>query len=548
MNPLLILIAILLFGVGASTGYLVKSAQVAKAAASPDSSGRPQSSSSLPDGKEQGGKSITLTPTTQEEGGSPTSAETFLKRISKISSGEDDLRESIARGEAVLALDPSQITEALSGVEKMKGGLERQNLRMQLLSRWAKSDPRAALAYAQSHGDDMEKQVAVMNLVVAWGVKDLPAAKAWVLSLPPGRERNETLQGLIGGIAQKDPAAAVEMAGTMTDDPSQIGQYIALNAWASKDADAAISYVSKLPEGSGKKQAFQTLLTTLSLQDPAKAITLLDQIPPGEQLNQALNQISSSWAQSDPKAALDWANQQSDPVVKAQVLGGVIQSIARNDPKGALDLALSLPSGATRDDSIQSVLFQMARTDPQGAINYATNLPSSDFKNNLFSDLALQWARYDPQGALAWYRSLTDQTLRDHVAGNIISGLYTSDQQTALIMLNSFPEGSVQRGNVATAIAFSMMHRDPQGAVSFVQSLPEGKSKDLAAGNLSVQIFQIDPQSIINFASRIVDSDIRSNAQQSIVRRWMRNDPAAATQWVNSSSLPQDVKTRLLHQ
>jgi hypothetical protein len=47
-------------------------------------------------------------------------------------------------------------------------------------------------------------------------------------------------------------------------------------------------------------------------------------------------------------------------------------------------------------------------------------------------------------------------------------------------------------------------------------------------------------------ASGITDPSQRSMAQQNVVRTWMKNDSAAATQWINSSSLPQDVKNRLL--
>jgi hypothetical protein len=57
---------------------------------------------------------------------------------------------------------------------------------------------------------------------------------------------------------------------------------------------------------------------------------------------------------------------------------------------------------------------------------------------------------------------------------------------------------------------------------------------------------QSDPQSAIGLASGLEDADLRSKAQQSVVTRWMRVDPAAAAQWVNSSSLPQDEKNRLL--
>jgi hypothetical protein len=99
-----------------------------------------------------------------------------------------------------------------------------------------------------------------------------------------------------------------------------------------------------------------------------------------------------------------------------------------------------------------------------------------------------------------------------------------------------------------TGIAFSLMHNDPQGAVAFVQSLPQGKSKDQVAQNLSMNIARTDAQAAIALASGIADPTQRSSAQQGVVRTWMRNDSAAATQWVNSSSLPQDVKNRLLQQ
>jgi hypothetical protein len=57
-----------------------------------------------------------------------------------------------------------------------------------------------------------------------------------------------------------------------------------------------------------------------------------------------------------------------------------------------------------------------------------------------------------------------------------------------------------------------------------------------------------DPRSAIGLASGIANADDRSKAQQNVVRRWKRRDPAAATQWINSSSLPQDVKASLLQQ
>ncbi|MFZ0615052.1 MAG: hypothetical protein WAN16_01190 [Chthoniobacterales bacterium] len=293
-----------------------------------------------------------------------------------------------------------------------------------------------------------------------------------------------------------------------------------INNLGAKAADAAIAYVTQLPAGPMKSRGLQALLVTLAQKDPTKAVGLLDQISPGEPLSQALTFIGASWAMTDKKAALDWANQQADPQVKSQILAGVTQGMAQkamdlNEPNRALEILQSLPAGDSRENGIQSVLFQLSQNDSKGAVGYAMKLPSSENRDNMISSLADRWMRNDPQGALDWYGALTDPKLKERVSGNMIGILYSNDQKAAINMLNS---------------------------------LPEGISKDDAAVNISMSMVKIDPQSAIGLVSGIANAYRRSSAQKRIVSTWMRNDPSAATQWVNSSSLPQDVKELVLEQ
>jgi len=60
-----------------------------------------------------------------------------------------------------------------------------------------------------------------------------------------------------------------------------------------------------------------------------------------------------------------------------------------------------------------------------------------------------------------------------------------------------------------------------------------------------------DPQAAMDMATGIGDSNLRTEAQERVVMNWFWKDPAAATQWIatqwiNRSSLPQEVKTALL--
>lgn len=90
--------------------------------------------------------------------------------------------------------------------------------------------------------------------------------------------------------------------------------------------------------------------------------------------------------------------------------------------------------------------------------------------------------------------------------------------------------------------------KNPNSAFQLAQSLPAGNIRDKCINRSLGSMARSDPQSAIVLASGIASADLRSKAQQSVVKIWMRNNPAAATKWINSSSLPQDVKTRLLEQ
>jgi hypothetical protein len=50
----------------------------------------------------------------------------------------------------------------------------------------------------------------------------------------------------------------------------------------------------------------------------------------------------------------------------------------------------------------------------------------------------------------------------------------------------------------------------------------------------------------MDMASGIGDSKLRTEAQKNVVEQWSKKDPAAATQWIKSSALPQQLNTQLL--
>ena len=248
MNPLqillAILLAILLFGAGVSTGYLVKSSEVAKTSTSGSTASTSKTSESRTEVREQAEKTITLHQPEGQPAVVSSSGEGFMERIAKSGAEGSPMKRYAAWSEAVQALNPTQIANALAEVQGMKDSRELMQLRMMLLSRWAESDPKAALGYAQGLGSAAEKRQAFSSVISSWGAKDFPAAKAWVEALPSGMLRKEAMQTLLMAEAQRNPAAAMGLAESLPSDQALFATMVALGSWVSKDVDAAVSEIA----------------------------------------------------------------------------------------------------------------------------------------------------------------------------------------------------------------------------------------------------------------------------------------------------------------
>ena len=57
-----------------------------------------------------------------------------------------------------------------------------------------------------------------------------------------------------------------------------------------------------------------------------------------------------------------------------------------------------------------------------------------------------------------------------------------------------------------------------------------------------------NPEYSAAYATALSDENRRHNAIRDAARNWLRNDPAAATKWLNSTDLPDERKKELIDQ
>jgi hypothetical protein len=106
-------------------------------------------------------------------------------------------------------------------------------------------------------------------------------------------------------------------------------------------------------------------------------------------------------------------------------------------------------------------------------------------------------------------------------------------------------------GPVRQRAAESLINRwgqtDPYRAAAWLGTLPQGASRDSTVVAFSRQISANDPQSAVEWAQTIGNDATRNSQLESIVTSWVKTDAKSAMAWIAQSSLPQNLKDRLMN-
>jgi hypothetical protein len=87
---------------------------------------------------------------------------------------------------------------------------------------------------------------------------------------------------------------------------------------------------------------------------------------------------------------------------------------------------------------------------------------------------------------------------------------------------------------------------DPAGAGQWLAALPDDEGKQNVVQNYVNNISYQYPEMAAPWAEAMTDPQQRDQAMQNVPRQWMRTDSTSAKAWITKSSLPDDVKQRLM--
>ena len=363
---------------------------------------------------------------------------------------------------------------------------------------WAKSDPEAAFAWANQQTNTKVKDLILGGVITSMASKDIKGAFAYIQSLSPGASEEKTIPEAFKMAAYNDFQGALAVMQSLpkgrTKDLATKGiiLHLSISGDGDRDAQAAWDMVSAIDDTG--------IRTELQLKCPSSQNA----------------DILTRWAVKHPDAAIQWM--------------------------------LSLPAGKSKDLALGRICRGMYYDNPQAAWYLASVIGDEGIRNQAKGFVAWEWYKKDRAAARQWMLSLPAGPARDVALMSLRDGLTMDrriDFQNLMDLYLRISDTRV-RTELLDSDSFLWCYQDRASATQWMQSLPAGPNKDSVAKGMSRALAANDPQAAFDIAAGIGDFKLRTTALKNVVEQWSKKDPAAATQWIKNSALPQEVKTQLL--
>jgi hypothetical protein len=341
--------------------------------------------------------------------------------------------DSLPMGERIMAsfllfgrwaeVDPTAAM-AFSNTMGMAGGFVRPTI----LQNWASVDPANAAQYYQDNPREfammdmmggrgpMSGQGGASIIATEWARQDPSAALAWANSLKTGK--SEAISAVVGEVAKTDPQKAAGMLAGMSPEERKAAYPTVASQYGASNFAEAQAWVRTLPAES-QEAALASAIGGLATKDPAAAAAQFKLLKAGEAKDRMLPDIVKALAMKSPQEAGQLILTQGGEEGQRDAMRSLMPSWTAQDPVAALDYVKDLKAGPVRDRAAEAVIWSDKTTPRATLIQTADLIEDKDAQNRAISITASGWMREDPVAAKAYVES---SALSDEVKQRIISG------------------------------------------------------------------------------------------------------------------------------
>jgi hypothetical protein len=440
-----------------------------------------------------------------------------------------------------------------------------------IAAQWAMEDPVAAAARIQQLPTKLQMD-GVASIGKAWASKDPQAAMAWAQAFPQANIKNKAVTAVIGGMAAKNPDAAMAALDRISPSARREGISAIFQTLVNSDFDGALAKASGLTDPLDQKMAYEEMLssssynsrlnveqitaltktltsgsirnkaleqlgTLLAYHDPQDTQSLLKTYPEKEQVTIQLKMLNRLYY-SDPHRAMEIYQSLPSGKVDNYVFANIVSHIAKNDPDMALELVLKEKSSYKQVNAVESVFKSLTDNDPEGAIQRLKDLPEGPLRKEAIEGLAGSWAKTDPDSAIQWAESLQEGEKKKAMLSILPEMAKSSPQDAANWMDTLLATSTTKSQSGFSSVVYRMMDTwakdDPAAAGAWTSKLPDGQVKNSAIQQLAVNWYKEDSNAAADWIDALPQGKNRDASIGSIASNLQRSDPATAFAWAES--------------
>jgi hypothetical protein len=308
---------------------------------------------------------------------------------------------------------------------------------------WAKTDPAGALGFTAGQRGELSSVLGTAALKT-WAEKNLDEAADWLTTAEEGA-RNRLSTGFV-------------------------------EAWAKKDAAAALAWSEENLSGSSLSRAVAGVVQGAGTKDIAGTAALIAAMEPSPGRAEGAVAIARQWfpslggmagpsgAQTVEPQTVAWLAS-LDPISIKRVLDEETWSWATSDPRSMAAFLLTVDKAAIGDWPETCLARQMAQRNPSEALDWASRLPGSRALE-AGGEAYAEWRSSQPEAATQWLDGLpADDVRRERFFQSAIRQLAYNPQAPEQLAAMTPQEQSAARG-----------------VIEGMTSLPEDRRARLLAG------------------------------------------------------------------
>ncbi|BCU78792.1 hypothetical protein [Luteolibacter sp. LG18] len=285
-----------------------------------------------------------------------------------------------------------------------------------ILQSWASVDPENAAKYFAENPREFQMMgmggpggrggnSGASVIAGEWAKSDPQAALAWAESLQ-GRDKTQAMTAVVRELATSDPQKAVTMAAAMEGDAQKDAYASIASQWGAKDFTAAEAWIKSLPADQ-QASAMAEAIGSLANTDPQLASQKIASMADGREKQDAINSVVNSWSREDPKAAATWLLAQGGEDVSRNAMRDLMRNWSSQDDASAVAFISQQPSGTVRDEAATSYIWSNRSDNPQAVVSLAESITDERSRERAIAVSAERWMQSDPEAAKAYIQQST---------------------------------------------------------------------------------------------------------------------------------------------